>query len=75
MTIYKLNITVFDYWYTEDRSGWAEEEKYFTTKEKAENWVATHPRYAHDYDKNGCTNEAVDDYHLPKFEIKEIEVE
>lgn len=39
MTIYKVEGTIYSYWYTEDRSGWTKIEKYFSTEEKANKWA------------------------------------
>ena len=71
MKIYRLKMLVYNYWYTCDREGFQEEEKLFSTKEKALRWIDEHPRYAHTF--NGV--EAEKERQLPKFEIEEIEVE
>lgn len=71
MKAYKLNITVYDFWYDMDRDGWNHEEKFFSSKEKVEKWIAEHSRYAHERDSEIAKN----DWHLPKYEIEEIEIE
>lgn len=71
MTIYKVTATVYDYFYTMDRDGYKKEEKFFLEREKAEEWIKTHKTYAHK--PNG--EPANKKWEMPKFEIKEIEVE
>lgn len=74
MKIYKLAIKAYDYWFTCDRDGFGTVNKYFTTKEKAEAWIAKNPKYIYrGFDKN--QTEAKDDYEMPTFTITEINVE
>lgn len=70
MKIYKLNISVYDYWKTSDCGGFVHEEKYFLNKEGAEKWAAEHPKYAHAFGSKEARNE----YEMPKYEIEKIEV-
>ena len=74
MTIYKLNIWAYNYWKTCDNDGFEHIEKFFTTKEKAEQWIKDHPKYIYK-GFNEQQTEAKNDYQMPKFEIKEIMVE
>ena len=71
MKIYKLTMTVYDYWYEMDRDGYRKEERFFSSREKAEAWAEAHKTFCYGF--NG--NEAVKSYELPKFKIEEIEVE
>lgn len=71
MKVYKVEAKVFDYYYDIDRSGFVKEEKYFSTKEKAEEWMKNNAKYAHGFEGR----EAQDKYEMPKFELIEIEVE
>ena len=74
MKFYKLTITAYDYWFTCDRDGFATITKYFTTKEKAEEWIAKNPKYIYrGFDDN--QTEAEKDYQMPTFRIEEIEAE
>lgn len=73
MKIYKLNITAYDYWYSCERSGFVTVSRYFSTKEKAENWIVKNPKYIYRGFKN--QTEAEEEREMPKFEIVEIEVE
>ena len=70
MKIYKLTATIFDFWYEMDRSGYQEEEYFFTSKEKAEKWAEEHKTFA--YAREG--NEAKKSYEMPSFKIEEVEV-
>ena len=71
MKIYKVCATFYNYWYCVDRDGYKGEEKFFTTKEKAEKWIKEHATFCYGYD----TNIAQYDYQMPEFKIEEIEVE
>lgn len=73
MKIYKLTIIAYDYWYSCDRDGFQTVEKFFSTKEKAEKWIAENPKYIY-CGFNGKT-EAEREYQMPKFTITEVEVE
>lgn len=73
MKAYKLTINAYDYWKNCDCGGYVTEEKYFTTKEKAEAWVAENPTYAHRNFNGGHT--ADNEYELPTFKITEIVIE
>lgn len=73
MKIYKLTIFAYDYWYSCDRDGFQTVEKFFSTKEKAEQWIAENPKYI--YRGFGNVTEAQSEYQMPQFEIEEIEVE
>ena len=71
MKIYRVWATFYDYWYCIDRDGRKGEEKFFTTKEKAEKWIEEHATFCYGYDNNV----AKCDYQMPEFKIEEIEVE
>ena len=73
MTIYKLNINIYTYWLTCDRGGFEKEEKYFSTKEKAEHWIKEHNTKMYGF--NGTLEEIDKEYKKPTFEIEEIEVD
>lgn len=73
MTIYKLTIKAYDYWYTSDRDGFQIIKKFFLTKEKAEQWTVENSKYIY-CGFNGAT-EAEKDYQMPKFKIEAVEVE
>lgn len=73
MRIYKVTIKAFDYWYTCDRSDFRTVEKFFSTKEKAEAWIAENPKYI--YCGGEGQTEAQDEYEMPTFKIDEVEVE
>jgi len=74
MKIYKLIITAYDFWFACDRDGFTTVTKYFTTKEKAEAWIANNPKYIYRaFDDN--QTEATEDYQMPTFRVEEIEVE
>ncbi len=74
MKIYKLEITAYDYYYKCDKDGFVTIDKYFTTMEKAEKWMADNPAYIYrGFDKNDTT--ADKKWKMPKFKVVEIEVE
>jgi len=74
MTIYRVKAKVWDYWFTCDRDGFVEIEKFFSTKEKAEKWIAENPKIIYrGFEKQ---KEAEKDYQMPVFkEIEKIEIE
>jgi hypothetical protein len=76
-TIYKVSYKAFDYWFASDRSGFQTVEKFFSTKEKAENYAkeAEEKKYIfRGYEKEQTV--ATEDYQEPYgFEITEITVE
>ena len=74
MTIYRLTINAFDYWYSPYNSGVKRIEKFFTTKEKAEKWINEHPKYIY-CGFNKEHTEAKNEQEMPTFEIDEIIVE
>ena len=74
MKIYKVEIRAYDYWYTTDRDGYRTVEKFFTTKEKANEWIAKNPKYIYQ-GFNAEHTEAQKDYEMPTFKVIEIEVE
>jgi hypothetical protein len=74
MTIYKVTINAYDYWYACDRDGFKQVEKYFTTKEKAQAWIDQNPRYIFRGFNNEQT-EAKESYQMPTFTITAITVE
>ena len=71
MKIYKLNMIIWDYWFTCDKDGYKHDEKFFTTKEKAEKWIEEHKTFCNNISDEIATKE----YQMPKYEIEEIEVE
>jgi len=70
-TIYKVIATIYDYWYSMDRDGYSTVEKFFSSKEKAENWITANSKLMYGFN----SNTAEKDYQMPKFKIVEIEVE
>jgi hypothetical protein len=76
-TIYKVSYKAFDFWFASDRSGFQTVEKFFSTKEKAENYAkeAEEKKYIfRGYEKEQTV--ATEDYQEPYgFEITEITVE
>ena len=74
MTIYHLTIKAYDYWYTSDRDGFVTVDRYFSTKEKAEEWMKNNPRYIL-RGFNAEQTEAEKDYQMPTFDLAEITVE
>ena len=76
-TIYKVSYKAFDFWFSSDRSGFQTVEKFFSTKEKAENYAkeAEEKKYIF----CGQTKEqttATEEYQNPyDFKITEITVE
>ena len=73
MTIYKVNVKAFHYWYRCDHSDFVDLEYFFLTKEKAEEWIANNKKYIHcGYDKNHT--EARNKYEMPIFHIETVEV-
>jgi len=74
MTIFKVTMKAFDYWYRCDCSGFRTVEKYFTTREKAEVWQAENVKTIYcGFDKNHT--EARDEFEMPTFKTEEITVE
>ena len=74
MIIYCVIIMAYDYWKTCDRDGFVEMRKYFTTEQKAKDWIKANPRYiwrGYNIDQT----EAEKDYQMPTFNIVEITVE
>lgn len=69
--IYKVIATVYDYWYDMDRDGYTTLEKFFFSKEKAENWIAANSKLMYGFN----SNIAEKDYQMPKFKIVQVEVE
>lgn len=74
MTIYHLTIRAYDYWFACDRDGFVTVDKYFTTEEKAKEWMRNNPRYIWRGFKAEQT-EAEKDYQMPTFHLTEITVE
>jgi hypothetical protein len=76
-TIYKVSYKACDFWFASDRSGFQTVEKFFSTKEKAENYAkeAEEKKYIfRGYEKEQTV--ATEDYQEPYgFEITEITVE
>jgi hypothetical protein len=76
-TIYKVSYKAFDFWFASDRSGFQTVEKFFSTKEKAENYAkeAEEKKYIFcGYEKEQKV--ATEDYQNPyDFKITEITVE
>jgi hypothetical protein len=70
-TIYKVTATIYDYWYDIDRDGYTTLEKFFSSNEKAEKWIADNSKLMHGFN----SNIAEKDYQMPKFKIDTIEVE
>ena len=74
MTIYHLTIKAYDYWYTCDHDGFVTVDKYFTTKEKAKEWMKNNSRYIL-RGFNAEQTEAEKGYQMPTFCLTEITVE
>lgn len=71
MKIYKVTMTHYDYWKYEDRDGWSNEEKYFTSLTKANQWVKNNQNYFIGYSEET----QIEEWQKPEFKIEEIEVE
>lgn len=66
ITVYVLQVELYDYWYDYNGSGFISMFKYFTTKEKAEAWIETHKNIIYrGYDKNQTTANSKEE--MPKF--------
>jgi hypothetical protein len=74
MTIYHLTIRAYDYWFACDRGGFVTIDKYFTTEEKAQEWIRQNPRYIY-RGFNEKQTEAKEGYQMPTFNITAITVE
>lgn len=70
MKVYRVNMRVYNLYYTCDRGGFDTIEKFFSTKEKAEQWIKENSKYALGFENNKAPSE----YEMPKFKIEEIEV-
>lgn len=70
----KLTITAYDYWKSCDRDGFVTVEKYFSTPEKAKEWMEKHPNYIF-RGINSEHTEARRSYEKPTFSMTEIVVD
>lgn len=73
MSIYKVTIQAYDYWYEACKSGWVYFEKYFDTKDKANEWIKLNQDFVYRNQTEKYTK-AQNNYERPKFSIKEIEI-
>ena len=78
MKIFELTFDVYNFWYTSDKYGYSTVKKYFTTEEKAKNYVVNYNRNPWVYGHNGIVCIApTSNVFIPikDNQIKEIEVD
>lgn len=74
MTIHKVTMLAWDFWKDEDKGGYVNIDKYFTSREKAKQFIEAH----RDYIYRGRTSEdkvAIFPHERPAFTTEEITVE
>lgn len=72
MKIFRVKASIYNYWWSCDKDGFSEKEKFFTSKEKAEKWIDDHKDFI--YGPDGPAK-ATKGYQMPSFKIEKIEVE
>lgn len=70
MKVYRVYMRAYNLYYTCDRGGFDTIEMFFSTREKAEQWIKENSKYALGFENN----EAPSEYEMPKFRIEEVGV-
>lgn len=80
MKVYKVYVRYWEYWHAMEHSGYTSMERFFTTKEKAEEWAEKikHIKRGFNYEyiyTYGYKNESKPEYYEPKITITEVEID